>query len=569
MRKEILVTVDIDQTRAAVLEDGQLVELYIEQSVHQRIVGNIYKGKVENVLPGMQAAFVDIGLERNAFLYVDDAQPGREQVEGEEPVPRTGRRPTIGELVRTGQDILIQVAKEPIGTKGARVTRNITLPGRFLVLMPFVDYIGVSRRITDERERERLKQIAQAVKPQGMGLIVRTVAEGAREEELAHDAAFLERHWQQIAARARGVRAPALVYQDQGLIHRLVRDGLDDTVSLFLVDQRAAYDTAVEVVELHAPALRDRIKLYTRSDQTLFDYYGVEMEIEKALRKRVWLKSGGYIIIDQTEALTAIDVNTGKFVGSTNLADTVFKTNLEAAREIARQLRLRDIGGIIIIDFIDMDREDHRQQVIQALEEALKRDRTRANILGLTQLGLLEMTRKKSRQNLEEALTRPCPCCDGRGRLFSEETMAHRVRAEIRRIMKQSSSEALLMEVHPTVAALLIGPGGTNLRALEEELARTIYIRGNSEIHPESWSLKAMGTRAEVEARALPVSAGQEIALRIDEVHATNPADGIARVDGYVIDVEGAGALVGQVVKVEIVKAFRTYARARMVSENG
>lgn len=565
MRKEILVTVDIDQTRAAVLEDGQLVELYIEQPVHQRLVGNIYKGKVENVLPGMQAAFVDIGLERNAFLYVDDAQPGREDPEGEEGSPRAGRRPTIKELVRTGQDILVQVAKEPIGTKGARVTRNITLPGRFLVLMPQVDYIGISRRITDEQERERLKRIAQAVKPEGMGLIVRTVAEGAGEDELAHDAAFLARHWKQIAARAREAKAPALVHHDQGLIHRLVRDVLDDTVSLFLVDQREAYDTAAEVVELHAPALRDRIKLYTRGDQTLFDYYGVEMEIEKAMRKRVWLKSGGYIIIDQTEALTAIDVNTGKFVGSTNLADTVFKTNLEAAREIARQLRLRDIGGIIIIDFIDMDRADHQQQVIQALEEELKRDRTRANILGLTQLGLLEMTRKKSRQNLDEALTRPCPHCEGRGKVFSEETMAHRVRAEIRRIMKQSSSEALLMEVHPTVAALLIGPGGANLRALEEELARTIYIRGNSAIHPETWSLKALGTREEVEAKALPVAAGQVLQVRIDEPHATNAADGIARVDGYVIDVAEAGHLAGQVVSVEIVKVFRTYARGRLI----
>jgi len=565
MRKEILVTVDIDETRAAVLEDGELVEIYIERPVHQRIVGNIYKGKVENVLPGMQAAFVDIGLERNSFLYVDDAQPGRAQVEGEEVSARGGQRLTIRDLVRTGQEVLVQVAKEPIGTKGARVTRNITLPGRFLVLMPQVDYIGVSRRITDERERERLKQIAQSVKPKGMGLIVRTVAEGAGEEELAHDAAFLERHWQQITAKAASVRAPALVHHDLGLIHRLVRDGLDDNVSLFMVDQRAAYDTALEVVDLHAPQFRDRIKLYTRTDQTLFDYYGVEMEIEKAMRKRVWLKSGGYLVIDQTEALTAIDVNTGKFVGSTNLADTVFRTNMEAAREIARQLRLRDIGGIIIIDFIDMDRPDHRQQVIQALEEELKRDRTRANILGLTQLGLLEMTRKKSRQNLSEALTKPCHYCDGRGKLFNEETMAHRVRAEIRRIMKQSSSEALLMEVHPSVAALLIGPGGANLRALENELARTIYIRGNSEIHQESWSLKALGTREEVEARALPVTAGQVIDLRIDEAHATNPADGIARVDGYVVDVTDAGHLVGKVVRVEIVRAYRTYAKGRLI----
>ncbi len=565
MRKEILVTVDIDQTRAAVLEDGELVELYIEQPVHERIVGNIYKGKVENVLPGMQAAFVNIGLERNAFLYVDDAQPGRVQLEGEEPLPRSGRRPTIGELVRTGQEVLVQVAKEPIGTKGARVTCNITLPGRFLVLMPHVDYVGISRRITDERERDRLRQIAHAVKPEGMGLIVRTVAEGATEEELAHDVAFLVRHWQQIADRARTARAPALIHHDQGLIHRLVRDGLDESVSLFLVDQRSAYDTALAVVELHAPHLRDRVKLYTRSDQTLFDYYGVEMEIEKALRRRVWLKSGGYIIIDQTEALTAIDVNTGKYVGSTNLADTVFRTNLEAAREIARQLRLRDIGGIIIIDFIDMDREDHRQQVIQALQEALKRDRTRVNILGLTQLGLLEMTRKKSRQNLTEVLTKPCPACEGRGKILNEQAMAHRVRAEIRRIMKQSSSEALLMEVHPSVAALLIGPGGANLKALEEELARTIYIRGNSAVPPDSWNLKALGSREEVEARALPVAAGQVLQLRIEEPHAANGADGIARVDGYVIDVAGAGRLVGQVVPVEILKVHRTYARGRVV----
>jgi len=565
MRKEILVTVDIDETRAAVLEDGEVVEIYIERPVHQRIVGNIYKGRVENVLPGMQAAFVDIGLERNSFLYVDDAQLGRAQVDGEAVSAPSGQRQTIKDLLRSGQEVLVQVVKEPIGTKGARVTRNLTLPGRFLVLMPQSDYIGVSRRITDERERERLRQIAQAVKPEGMGLIVRTVAEGAGEEELAHDAAFLERQWRQIAAEAAGARAPALIYHDLGLNHRLVRDGLDDSVALFLVDRQDAYETALAMVELHAPHLRDRVKLYTRTDQTLFDYYGVEAEIEKAMRKRVWLKSGGYIVIDQTEALTAIDVNTGKFVGSTNLADTVFKTNLEAAREIARQLRLRDIGGIIIIDFIDMDRQDHRQQVIQTLEEALKRDRTRANILGLTQLGLLEMTRKKSRQNLSEALTRPCQYCDGRGRIFNEETTAHRVRAEIRRIMKQSSSEALLIEVHPSVAALLIGPGGANLRALEEELARTIYIRGNSEIHPESWSLKAMGTREEVEARALPVTAGQVLDLRIDETHAANPADGIARVDGYVIDVADAGRLVGKVVRAEIVKAFRTYARARLI----
>jgi ribonuclease G len=566
MAKEILVTVDMDETRAVVLEDGELVEIFVERPVHQRVVGNIYKGKVENVLPGMQAAFVDVGLDRNSFLYVDDALPGKAEVEGETVgATAPGRVLTIKEIVRPGQEILVQVAKEPIGTKGARVTRHITLPGRYLVLMPHVDYIGVSRRIEDDRERERLKQLASRVKPNGAGLIVRTVAEGADEEELGRDAAFLQRLWERISARSKTAPAPSLLHRDLGLVHRVVRDWFDDTVDQFTIDSKEEHQRALEVLELHAPHLKDRLRLYTRTDQSLFDFHGLEMEIDKALKKRVWLKSGGYIVIDQTEALTAIDVNTGKFVGTTNLADTVFKTNLEAAKEIARQLRLRDIGGIIIIDFIDMEIHEHRHKVIKTLEDELRRDRTRANVLGLTQLGLVEMTRKKSRQNLDEAMMRPCHYCDGRGKLLSEETMARRVRAEIRRILKQSSSEALLMEVHPSVAALLIGAGGTNLKQLEDELGKLIYIRGNNEVHLEEMNLRVLGTRAEVEERALPVKPGQVVELKVDEAHVTNTADGIARVDGYVVDIEGAGNLVGKRVKVEITKAYRTYARGRMV----
>lgn len=566
--KSILVTVDIDETRAAVTEDGELVEFFVERPVQQRVVGNIYKGKVENVLPGMQAAFVDIGLDRNSFLYVDDAIPGRAEVEGESigQAPAPGAKTlTIKDVVRPGQEIIVQVAKEPIGTKGARVTRHITLPGRYLVLMPHVDYIGVSRRISDEKERDRLKQLAAKVKPEGAGLIVRTVAEGAQEEELAKDAAFLAKLWERIAVRAKTASAPSQLHRDLGLVHRVVRDWFDDTVDQFTIDHKEEYQRALEVLDLHAPHLKDRLKLYTRTDQSLFDFMGMEMEIDKALKRRVWLKSGGYLVIDQTEALTAIDVNTGKFVGTTNLADTVFKTNLEAAKEIARQLRLRDIGGIIIIDFIDMEIHDHRQKVLKMLEEELRRDRTRANVLGLTQLGLVEMTRKKSRQNLDEAMMRSCQYCDGRGKVLSEETMARRVRAEIRRILKASSSEALLMEVHPTVAALVIGTGGTNLKELEHELGKIIYVRGNNEVHLEEMHLRVLGTRAEVEERALPVKPGQVVDVKIDEAHVTNASDGIARVDGYVIDVEAAGALVGKRVKVEVTKAFRTYAKGRLV----
>jgi ribonuclease G len=562
--KEILVTVDFDETRAAVMEDGELVEIFIERSIDQRVVGNIYKGKVENVLPGMQAAFVDIGLDRNSFLYVDDALPDRAEVEGER-IGGPARTLSIKEIVRPGQEFVVQVAKEPIGTKGARVTRHITLPGRFLVLMPHVDYIGVSRRISDERERDRLKQLAAKVKPPGAGLIVRTVAEGAQEEELGRDAAFLARLWERIAARADGAPSASLLHRDLGLVDRMVRDWFDDTVDRLTVDNREAYARAGEVLELHAPQLRDRLKLFAKTDQSLFDLHGVESEIDKALKRRVWLKSGGYIVIDQTEALTSIDVNTGKYVGTTNLADTVFKTNLEAAREIARQLRLRDIGGIIIIDFIDMEVHEHRQKVLKAFDEELRRDRTKANVLGLTQLGLVEMTRKKSRQNLDEAMMRACQACDGRGKILSEETMTRRVRAEIRRIMRQSSSEALLMEVHPTVAALLIGPGGTNLKELEKELGKVIFIKGNQQVHPEEMNLKVLGSKAEVEERSLPVKEGQVVEVRVDEPHVTNSADGIARVEGYVLDIQGAGGVVGKQVKVEIVKAFRTYAKAKMV----
>ena len=293
MAKEILVTVDLDETRAAVMEDGELVEIFVERPVHQRVVGNIYKGRVENVLPGMQAAFVDIGLDRNSFLYVDDALPGKAEVEGESIGTSPGRTLTIKEIVKPGQEIIVQVAKEPIGTKGARVTRHITLPGRYLVLMPHVDYVGVSRRIADDKERERLKQLAQKVKPEGSGVIVRTVAEGAREDEMARDGTFLARLWERVSTRAKTAPAASLLHRDLGLVHRIVRDWFDDTVSQFIIDNKDEYSRALEILDLHAPHLKDRLKLYTRTDQSLFDFHSIEMEIDKALKKRVWLKSGG------------------------------------------------------------------------------------------------------------------------------------------------------------------------------------------------------------------------------------------------------------------------------------
>lgn len=563
MTKEILVSVDIDETRAAVLEDGELVEFLIERPMNQRVVGNIYKGRVENVLPGMSAAFVNIGLERNSFLYVDDAIPAKGEMDEEE--LEHVKKLTIKDVLKVGQEILVQVSKESIGTKGARVTRHITLPGRYLVLMPDLDYIGVSRRIQDEPERDRLKTLATRVKPTGAGLIVRTVAEGADEDELAQDADFLAKLWGRIQTRAKASSAPAMVHRDLGLVSRVIRDLFLDDVHSLTIDSRSEYERALDILEFSSPHLKERVHLYTRRDRGLFDLHGIEAELEKALKKRVWLKSGGYIVIDQTEALTAIDVNTGKFVGTTNLSDTVYKTNLEAAREIARQLRLRDIGGIIIIDFIDMEVLEHRQSVLRTLEEALKADRTKANVLGITQLGLVEMTRKKARQTLDDVLQRACPYCDGRGKVVSEETMARRVRTDIRRILKHTASEAILVEVHPAVAALLIGSGGSNLRELEKEVGKTIFVKGVATCHTEAMNLKALGSREEVEALALPVRVGQVLELKIEEQHITNASDGIARVEGYVVDIEDAGRLVGEKVRVEITKAFRTYAKAKLV----
>ena len=581
LEKEIVLSFDGAEPRVAIFEDGRVVEVYLERPQSQRIVGNVYKGRVQNVLPGMQAAFVDIGLERNAFLFVDDAYPpsaeasevaqdlleneGGEGGDEEGGRPRQRSKASIRDLVHEGQEVMVQIAKEPIGTKGARVTRHVTLPGRYLVLMPTVDYVGVSRRIGEDGERERLKEIAQRVRGRGLGFIVRTVAEGRTEDEIREDADMLRRAWQALRAKANKSKAPALLYKDLGLVQRIMRDQLTPDVKRILIDSAEEYARLQEYLNGFAPEARPLVTLHAAGGPGLFAARGVDEEIERALGRRVWLGSGGYLVIDQMEALTAIDVNTGKFTGSTDLADTVFRTNLEACGEIARQLRLRDIGGIIIVDFIDMEVPEHRRRVVAELEEACRPDHSRPVVLGLTQLGLVEMTRKKGRQSLRDLLTRPCPYCDARGRVLSEESASRRVRAEIRRILASSEAEAVLVEVHPSVAALLIGAGGTSLKELEREVGRTIFVRGAEEIHVEKMNVRAVGTRAEVEEQARPVHEGEVIELKVEEPHVNNTSDGIARVEGYVIDIEGAGRRVGERVKVEITRAFRTYARGRMV----
>ncbi len=555
MDKKIIVNCDNRATRVALLENGKLVELDIERPLQYRVVGNLYKGTVANVLPGMQAAFVDIGLEKNAFLYVDDISTDWD----EESPPPSGN--SIDKLLKVGEEIMVQVIKEPYGSKGARVTGQITIPGRYLVLVPGADYIGVSKRIESQAERDRLRREVENLKPEELGLIVRTVAEGVDREVMAQDLQFLVQLWNRILSRFQQKVAPAILYQDLSLTCRIARDLFVEDFSSFMVDNEHEYDKVREIVDYISPHLKSKVKLY-REDEPIFERYGVEKEIEKALARQVWLKSGGYLVFDETEALTVIDVNTGRYIGRRNLADTILRTNLEAAEEIARQVRLRDIGGIIIIDFIDMSIEEHRRKVLDKLNNSIKNDRTKTYVLGLTNLGLVEMTRKKVRQDLSEYLQQPCPYCSGSGRVLTPLVISTRVESELKLELKHEKKRAVLVEMHHEVAAIIIGSGGGNLKKLEDELGRHIFIRGVEDIHLEEYRIIARGSHKEIQALALPVKPGELIDLVIEEPHSSNPAHGIARIKGFVINVDNAGEKVGETVQVEIKDVNRTFARA-------
>jgi ribonuclease G len=557
MDKKIIVNCDNRATRVALLENGKLVELYIERPLQHRVVGNLYKGIVANVLPGMQAAFVDIGLEKNAFLYVDDIYT---EVNGEAPQARG----EIAKLLKAGEEIMVQVIKEPFGSKGARVTGQITLPGRYLVLVPGADYVGVSRRIESQTERERLRREVEKMRPEKLGLIVRTVAEGVENEILEQDLQFLVQLWHRILNRFQQKTAPAVIYQDLALTCRIARDLFVEDFNSFLIDNDHEYEKVHEILDYISPHLKPKVTFY-RDPQPIFERYGVEKEIEKALEGQVWLKSGGYLVFDETEALTVIDVNTGRYTGKRNLTDTILKTNLEAADEIARQIRLRDIGGIIIVDFIDMSIEEHRQKVLDRLNDAVKHDRTKTYILGITALGLVEMTRKKVRQDLAAVLQQPCPYCNGTGRVLTPLVVSSKIERELKKVLQQEPGEAVLVEMHHEVAAIIIGTGGANLKKIEDQLNRHIFIRGTNDIHIERYRIVAAGKLKEIEALAFPVSPGEIIEVLIEEPHAAHPEHGIARLQGFVINVEGAGEKAGRTVRVKITGVCRTFARAVLV----
>lgn len=565
MHREILVQVAEEETKVAVLEDDHLVELYVERAPDQRLVGNIYKGLVKNVLPGMQAAFVDIGLERNAFLYVEDALANVLLYDEAGMVIKEGIRPNIRDIVKEGQEIIVQIAKEPVGSKGARITTQITLPGRYLVLMPTVDYIGISRRIEDVAERERLKTIAEHIKPPNMGLIVRTVAEGAEAEELEQDVGNLLKIWERTKQKARQTSAPVIIHRDLELVQRVLRDIFSDEVQKLSVNSRPVLERVIEFLDATDVNLKG--KVFLNDTANLFAKYAIDHELEQALKRKVWLKNGGYLIIDQVEALTAIDVNTGKFVGSTDLADTILKTNLEAAKEIVRQLRLRNIGGIIIIDFIDMLDEHHRNEVIKVLEEELKKDKVKAHILGITPLGLVEMTRKKVRQSLASTLEKVCPYCEGKGRVLSEETVYLNLRNDLQDVAARTSAETLIVEAHPQVVALLNQRLEENRQDLEKQLGIRLIVKGKEDFHLERYNLKPIYNSMEENNFLVPVEEGQIIKVLLEKGDSEDGGEAVAWVSGYNIKVENGWKWVGQNVFIEIKKVFRTHARARVFKD--
>ncbi|MER3460676.1 MAG: ribonuclease G, partial [candidate division GAL15 bacterium] len=497
MRRLIVANVEPFETRVAVFEDGQVVNLFVERG--EPLAGNVYKARVANVLQGMDAAFVDIGLERNAFLQVGDVRSQR--IGGEELEDAIGRG-AIQQRLRVGQEILVQVTKEPMGSKGARVTTYIAIPAHYLVLMPTVPYVGVSRKIESEGERRRLRELAQRLRPQGMGLIVRTAAQGATEKDLQDDLRYLLSVWNRVLERARTSRAPALLYQDLRLLRRVARDLFTGEVERFVVDSPREYERLVDLVGSYAPHLRDRLELY-RGSEPIFEHYGVEREIETALRRKVWLPSGGTLVVDRTEALTVIDVNTGRYVGKQDLATTILHTNLEAVREVVRQIRLRDIGGIILVDFIDMDNEKHRQQVFRALQEAVRQDRSKTHVMDLTQLGLVEITRKRVHQDLEAVLRMPCPYCDGRGRVLSPQTVANRIRRQLRALCAACRDPVLVLRVHPLVHAELLRDG-VWLRKVEEQTGKAIRVIPKEALHVEQF--ETSGAACPEEAEVVPAS---------------------------------------------------------------
>ena len=494
MNAELLINVTPQESRVALLNNGVLQEVHIERTSHQGIVGNIYKGKVSRVLPGMEAAFINIGLDKAAFLHASDLTPKLKGVVKKKGDEKKDSALNITALLHEGKDILVQVIKDPLGTKGARLTTYVTIPSRSVVLVPEDSSLGVSSKIEDPEERERLKDLVENIRKESddnYGYIIRTAAEGVEESVLRADIAFLRKRWKDIEALAKQTTKPSVVYSDLPLVQRVLRDMVGESMEKVRIDSRETLASVQQFCESYIPALLEVIEHYP-GERPIFDIYGVEDEIQKALERQVQLKSGGYLIIDQTESMTTIDVNTGRFVGHRNLEETIFKTNLEAAQTIARQLRLRNLGGIIIIDFIDMVDYGHRQQVLQALEKALAADYAKTYVSTVSQLGLVEMTRKRTRESLEHILCEACPTCLGKGYLKTAQTVCYEIFREILREVRQFDAKELLVLASQDVVDLLLDEESDNLAQLQSFVDRNIRFQVESLYTQEQYDIVLM-----------------------------------------------------------------------------
>ncbi|OIO67094.1 MAG: Rne/Rng family ribonuclease [Zetaproteobacteria bacterium CG_4_9_14_3_um_filter_49_83] len=504
MKAELLVNVAPFETRIARIENGKAEEVYIERERERGLKGNIYKGRVQRVLPGIQAAFVDIGMIKSGFLYAGDVAypehntldevPGSEEestdilTDSLSDEPRQRDIPPINTLLREGQEILVQVSKDPIASKGPRLTSHLSLAGRFLVYLPDVDHIGIARRLEDPDERDRLRKISEAIKPEGSGLIVRTVAEGHSKEELKEDLDFLLRLWADIEKTAKNSRASSMIHTELNLYLRVMRDYVDDDVSKIHIDSREAYQSMKKFAKRFMPEVNKRL-FYYPGERPIFDVYGVEESINSALDRRVPLKSGGHLVIDQTEALIAIDVNSGSFVSSRNMEETSFKTNLEAINEIVHQLRLRNLGGIIVIDFIDMQDYENKTRLMETLDEALKRDKTKTNVAQLSPLGLVEMTRKRTRESLGRMLLQPCMACEGTGMAKSPTTICYQIFRDVVAEARAYPCEKMVVIANPSIIDLMLGEESEQVSQLEAFLGKQISLRSDDKLSRDQYEV--------------------------------------------------------------------------------
>ena len=514
MNKEMIVSSNGHETMVAILEDDLVAEIFVERERHRGVVGNVYKGRVSKVLPGMQSSFIDLGLERDGFLYVadvidtldefdklsgdDDEEGGGNGAKGRDrDRDRDRPQPKIEDLLKEGQEIIVQVVKEPLGTKGARLTSHVTMPGRFLVFMPTVDHIGVSRKIESREERARLRGIVREFREaHGFtgGVIIRTAASGRPKEDILGDLEAFHKIWTEMRQRNESSRAPAVLYQEQSIVSRLLRDLLTEDFQAIRIDHEQEHQRVLELVERIMPSLAPKVKHYAKPFP-IFDEYGVQAEIDKALKSKVWLKSGGSIVINQTEALVAIDVNTGRFVGkktSGRLEDTIVKTNLEAVKEIVRQVRLRDLGGIIVLDLIDMEDKKNRQKVYQAVETELKKDRSPSKALQVSDFGLVIITRKRVKQSLERVLTEPCPYCSGTGVIKSSATICYEILSEVKKVGPDLNGHRLLLRVNPDIARALKEEEHAVLKDLKESIGKEVTIRADVQLHHEQFDVMAV-----------------------------------------------------------------------------